>query len=126
MIDAGLGARDTAMAGAMGEALRVLSDLCEVRLTVEPSVATPGTSAHECGTARMAARPEDGVLDSFNQCWDMPGLYVTDAASFPSQGFQNPTLTVLALTARACEHALKTKGGQLAPTAQDVSLRETA
>jgi choline dehydrogenase-like flavoprotein len=126
VIDAGLSARDTAMAGAMDEALRELSGLCEVNLTVEPSVATPGTSAHECGTARMAGRPEDGVLDSFNQCWDMPGLYVTDAASFPSQGFQNPTLTVLALTARACEHAVKAKGGQLAPTAPAIAVSETA
>jgi choline dehydrogenase-like flavoprotein len=44
------------------------------------------------------------VLDPNNQCWDAKGLYVTDAAAFPSQGLQNPTLTILALTARACDH----------------------
>ena len=127
VIDARLSARDNAMAGAMGEALNSLAGLCEAKLTLTPDgPAVPGTSAHECGTARMAARPEDGVLDAFNQCWDVPGLYVTDASSFPSQGFQNPTLTVMALTARACDHAIKKKGGQLAPTAPDTSLAENA
>lgn len=119
---AGLSTRDRAMADSMGKALRELAELCEVKLTVMPDApATPGTSAHECGTARMAATPEEGVLDGVNQCWDMPGLYVTDAASFPSQGFQNPTLTLLALTARACDHAVNEKGGQLAPTAPELS-----
>jgi choline dehydrogenase-like flavoprotein len=47
------------------------------------------------------------VLDPYDQCWEAQGLYVTDAACFPSQGTQNPTLTILALTARACDHALQ-------------------
>ncbi|MCI4643591.1 MAG: GMC family oxidoreductase [Hyphomonadaceae bacterium] len=127
VIDAGLGTRDMAMTKVMSQALYELADLCEANLTLPPDgPATPGTSAHECGTARMAARPEDGVLDAFNQCWDMPGLYVTDASSFPSQGFQNPTLTVMALTARACDHAAREKGGQLAPTAPEASAIEDA
>ena len=55
----------------------------------------------------MGKDPASSVLDSNNQCWDARGLYVTDASCFPSQGTQNPTLTVLALTARACHHARK-------------------
>jgi hypothetical protein len=51
---------------------------------------------HECGTARMGSDPATSVLDPHNQCWDAAGLYVTDSASFPSQGSQNPTLTVMA------------------------------
>lgn len=117
IFDAGLSTRDNTMAEMMSTALRELAALCDVKLTLQPDgPAIPGTSAHECGTARMGATPEDGVLDPFNQCWDMPGLYVTDAASFPSQGFQNPTLTVLALTARACHHAVTENGGALSTT----------
>jgi choline dehydrogenase-like flavoprotein len=67
----------------------------------------PGSASHECGTARMGSNPENSVLDPYNQCWDARGLYVTDGACFLSQGSQNPTLTILALTARACESRLK-------------------
>jgi choline dehydrogenase-like flavoprotein len=76
--------------------------------------APPGIAIHESGTARMGSDPENSVLDPHNQCWDAQGLYLTDAASFPSQGFQNPTLTILALTARACDHALRTRRGATA------------
>ncbi|MGY3411046.1 choline dehydrogenase-like flavoprotein [Bradyrhizobium sp. GM5.1] len=54
----------------------------------------------------MGFDPATSVLDPSNQCWDAQGLYVTDGACFPSQGTQNPTLTILALTARACHHAV--------------------
>jgi choline dehydrogenase-like flavoprotein len=53
------------------------------------------------------------VLDPDNQCWHVKGLYVTDGAAFPSQGTQNPTLTILALTARACAHAVRALGAYL-------------
>ncbi len=52
---------------------------------------------------------ERSVLDPNNRCWDAKGLYVTDGAAFPSQGAQNPTLTILALTARACTHAVRNR-----------------
>lgn len=70
----------------------------------------PGSAVHECGTARMGTDPGSSVLDANNQCWDAHGLYVTDASCFPSQGYQNPTLTILALTARACHHAINSAG----------------
>jgi len=60
----------------------------------------------------MGADPDSSVLDPFNQCWDAKGLYVTDGAAFPSQGAQNPTLTIMALTARACDHAIRERGGK--------------
>jgi choline dehydrogenase-like flavoprotein len=88
-----------ALAEAMGATLTSLDDL----------PAPPGAAMHECGTARMGSNPDDSVLDSHNQCWDAKGLYVTDGACFPSQGAQNPTLTILALTARACDRALQTR-----------------
>ena len=81
---------------------------------------SPGSAVHECGTARMGADPANSVLDPNNQCWDAKGLYVTDGACFPSQGNQNPTLTILALTARACDHAVRAvRGKDSAQTAAD-------
>jgi choline dehydrogenase-like flavoprotein len=50
----------------------------------------------------MGATPENSVLNSFCQCWDADNVFVTDGASFVSPGFQNPTLTMMALTVRAC------------------------
>jgi choline dehydrogenase-like flavoprotein len=91
-------------------ALRRLAELAGVTLTsIDEVPAPPGTAIHESGTARMGSDPENSVLDPNNQCWDAQGLYLTDGASFPSQGFQNPTLTILALTARACYRAVRTR-----------------
>ena len=95
-------------AGDQSAAIRELGALLSIgfhRLDERP--ATPGTAMHECGTARMGDCPTNSVLDPTNQCWDATGLYVTDASAFPSQGAQNPTLTILALTARACRHATR-------------------
>jgi choline dehydrogenase-like flavoprotein len=89
------------------QGLRELAALAHVNITrINETPAPPGSSYHECGTARMGTDPSNSVLDPNNQCWDARGLYVTDGACFPSQGTQNPTLTILALTARACSHAV--------------------
>jgi choline dehydrogenase-like flavoprotein len=89
-------------------ALREISQVLGVRIhRVDDTPAPPGTAIHECGTARMGSSPANSVLDGNNECWDARGLYVTDAAAFPSQGMQNPTLTIMALTARACDHAVR-------------------
>jgi choline dehydrogenase-like flavoprotein len=61
----------------------------------------PGSFVHEVGTARMGARPESSVLNHRLQCWDVPNLFVVDGACFPSGGCQNPSLTMMALAARA-------------------------
>jgi choline dehydrogenase-like flavoprotein len=90
-------------------ALRELAEVVGMRLTeIDEAPGPPGIAIHECGTARMGSDPANSVLDPHNQCWEAQGLYVTDGACFPSQGSQNPTLTILALTARACDHALRT------------------
>jgi choline dehydrogenase-like flavoprotein len=84
-------------------ALRDLAQLAGAKLVrIDMAPAPPGAAIHECGTARMGEDPATSVLDPHNECWAARGLYVTDASSFPSQGTQNPTLTLLALTARAC------------------------
>jgi choline dehydrogenase-like flavoprotein len=72
--------------------------------TANRNLAPPGTSVHEMGTARMGSDPSGSVLNRFNQSWDVKNLFVTDGASFTSGGFQNPTLTMMALTVRACDY----------------------
>ena len=96
------------LAASMGRALDELLAAIGAKVLVRPAgPASPGTSVHECGGARLGADAQTSVLDPDNQCWAMPGLYVTDGAALPSQGIQNPTLTIMALTARACAHATR-------------------
>ena len=64
----------------------------------------PGTANHEMGTARMGRDPRTSVLNGFNQCHDVPNLFVTDGSCMTSSACQNPSLTYLALTARACRY----------------------
>jgi choline dehydrogenase-like flavoprotein len=66
----------------------------------------PGTANHEMGGARMGRDPRTSVLDAFNRCHAVPNLFVTDGACMTSSACQNPSLTYLALTARACDHAV--------------------
>jgi choline dehydrogenase-like flavoprotein len=63
----------------------------------------PGAAIHEMGGARMGTEPRSSVLNPFNQCWDVPNVFVTDAACFVSSGHQPHTLTMMALTVRACD-----------------------
>jgi len=71
----------------------------------DPSV--PGMTIHEMGTARMGSDPKTSVLNKFNQCHDAPNVFVTDGACMVSTACQNPSLTYMALTARACSYAVQ-------------------
>jgi choline dehydrogenase-like flavoprotein len=76
----------------------------------EPNTATPrrrlGGAIHEVGTARMSSNVNEGVLNSYCQTHDISNLYVFGGNAFPSTGDKHPTLTMLALTARGCDHLL--------------------
>ncbi|MES2898228.1 MAG: GMC family oxidoreductase [Pseudomonadota bacterium] len=67
----------------------------------------PGRAVHEMGTARMGRDPKTSMLNGFNQAHDIPNLFVTDGACMPSIAWQNPSLTFMALTARACDYAVQ-------------------
>ncbi len=67
--------------------------------------APPGFYIHEVGGAPMGTDPQDSVLNPFNQCWEAPNLLVTDGACWVSSGWQSPTLTMMAITVRACRNA---------------------
>ncbi|HEX4684403.1 MAG TPA: GMC family oxidoreductase [Gemmatimonadaceae bacterium] len=66
----------------------------------------PGMGIHEMGTARMGKDPKSSVLNKWNQVWDAPNVFVTDGSSMVSTACQNPSLTYMALTARAADHAV--------------------
>lgn len=74
---------------------------------ISRTLGAPGSNNHELGTARMGASPDESVLDSHNRVWGYDNLYVVDGSAFSSSGYQNPTLTILALTWRACHHIVE-------------------
>ncbi len=66
----------------------------------------PGMGIHEMGTARMGRDPKTSVLNAHNQVWDAPNVFVTDGSCMTSAACQNPSLTYMALTARAADFAV--------------------
>ncbi len=66
----------------------------------------PGLCIHEMGTARMGRDPKTSVLNKWNQVHAVPNVFVTDGACMTSSACVNPSLTYMALTARACDHAV--------------------
>jgi choline dehydrogenase-like flavoprotein len=66
----------------------------------------PGMGIHEMGTARMGRDPKTSVLNAHSQVWDCTNVFVTDGSGMVSSGCQNPSLTYMALTARAAAFAV--------------------
>jgi choline dehydrogenase-like flavoprotein len=67
---------------------------------------TPGRGIHEMGTARMGKDPKTSVLNKWNQVWDAMNVFVTDGACMTSAACVNPSLSYMALTARAADYAV--------------------
>lgn len=67
---------------------------------------TPGRGIHEMGTARMGRDPKTSVLNGWNQVWDAKNVFVTDGACMTSAACVNPSLSYMALTARAADYAV--------------------
>jgi len=66
----------------------------------------PGSTIHEMGTARMGRDPKTSVLNEHNQLHDVKNIFITDGSAMTSSACQNPSLTYMALTARACDFAV--------------------
>lgn len=66
-----------------------------------------GLGIHEMGTCRMGKDPKTSVLNKWNQVHEVPNVFVTDGAAMTSSGCQNPSLTYMALTARAADYAVR-------------------
>ena len=83
---------------------------------IEPFIEdnAPGLTIHEMGTARMGRDPKTSVLNANNQAHDIKNLFITDGACMTSSACVNPSLTYMALTARACDYAVsQMKKGEL-------------
>lgn len=65
-----------------------------------------GLGVHEMGTARMGCDPKTSVLNGFNQCHEVDNVFITDGSAMTSSACQNPSLTYMALTARAVDYAV--------------------
>jgi choline dehydrogenase-like flavoprotein len=74
----------------------------------------PGHCIHEMGGARMSRSATEGVVNSWNQAWDVKNLFLTDGSCMASSACQNPSITYMAITARAVAHAVEAmKRGEL-------------
>ncbi len=76
-------------------------------IRVTTGVEVPGMAIHEVGTARMGSDPKKSVLNAFCQSHDVSNLLVADGSCFVSSACQNPTLTMMALAVRACDHLIE-------------------
>ena len=105
-IDATYGENERAMAVAMRDDITAI--LNEMKLTdVTPpktELSIFGKNIHECGTARMGKDPKKSVVDANCKVHDIDNVFVTDGAVFVTQGCYEPTLTIMAISARAGEH----------------------
>ncbi len=76
-------------------------------ISVRAAISFPGNANHEMGTARMGRDAKTSVLNKFNQMHEVPNVFITDGSCMASSACQNPSLTYMALTARACDYAVK-------------------
>ena len=76
------------------------------RVGADAAIEKGGRVIHEVGGAIMGTSPANSVTNQYGQTWDVPNLYLTDGATFPSSSDKNPTITIMALAWRAGEHLL--------------------
>ncbi len=95
------------MADARAEGEKMLRKAGLQNVTSKEKEHVPGDAIHEMGGARMGADPRASVLNSWSQAHDASNLFVTDGAQMASISCVNPSLTFMALTARAVDHAVK-------------------
>jgi choline dehydrogenase-like flavoprotein len=76
-------------------------------IKVNEKISAPGNASHEMGIARMGHNPKTSVLNKYNQMHEVPNVFITDGSCMTSGSCLNPSLTYMALTARACDYAVK-------------------
>jgi choline dehydrogenase-like flavoprotein len=105
-INASHGENEVAMANAMRADIAAIMDELKLTQITPPNAGLSvfGKNIHECGTARMGNNPKKSVVDRYCKVHDAHNLFVTDGAVFVTQGCYEPTLTIMAISARAGEH----------------------
>ncbi len=76
-------------------------------INITNNISFPGNANHEMGTVRMGRDAKTSVLNGFNQMHEVPNVFVTDGSCMASGSCVNPSITFMALTARACDYAVK-------------------
>ncbi|MCW3092874.1 MAG: family oxidoreductase [Ferruginibacter sp.] len=106
-MDAELKANEWAMRkDIMKESVAMLENAGVKNVHAHDSGHNMGHGIHEMGTARMGKDRKTSVLNKYNQVWDAKNVFVTDGAAMTSSACQNPSLTYMALTARAADFAV--------------------
>ena len=106
-IDCGIGENERLMrVDMMNDMAEMLSAAGVKDVTTFDYGYAPGQGIHEMGTARMGRDPKTSVLNAHNQVHACRNVYVTDGAAMTSSSCVNPSLTYMALTARAVDHAV--------------------
>jgi choline dehydrogenase-like flavoprotein len=88
------------------QAAEMLAAAGAKNISVYQEISRPGLAIHEMGTARMGRDPKTSVLNEHNQAHDAKNLFLSDGACMVSSACVNPSLTYMALTARACDFAV--------------------
>jgi choline dehydrogenase-like flavoprotein len=114
-MDVAFGANELAMRQEAGDTcVAMLKEAGYQSVGRIPTTPVPGATIHEMGGAPMGRDRKTSVLDEHNRCHDVPNLYVTDGAAMCSSSSANPSLTYMALTARAAAFAAEQfKRGQV-------------
>jgi choline dehydrogenase-like flavoprotein len=106
-IDCATGENERLMRIDMANDMAEMLEQCGVKdVSTYDDECFPGMGIHEMGTARMGRSPKNSVLNAHNQVWDAPNVFVTDGSCMASTACQNPSLTYMALTARAADFAV--------------------
>lgn len=90
----------------MNDAAEMLESMGAKNIRTRNNKPSIGLGIHEMGTARMGGSPKDSVLNKHNQVWGAKNVFCTDGSAMTSAGCQNPSLTYMALTARAADFAV--------------------
>lgn len=107
-IECSLGDNDRKLvAAAQADAEAMLAAAGAMIVNKGKGPGTPGATIHEMGTAHMGTDPRTSVLNQYNQAHDVPNLFITDGSAMASTATQNPSLTYMALSARAAHHAVE-------------------
>jgi choline dehydrogenase-like flavoprotein len=96
---------DRMMEAAAEESAKMLKAAGFTNVTASASDKPPGLAIHEVGSARMGKDPKESIFNGYNQAHDVPNLFCSDGATFCSTATQNPSLTFMAMTARAVDYA---------------------
>ena len=81
--------------------------LIDNSLATQTNSPPPGYYIHEVGGAPMGFSEDTSVLDKWNRVWQCKNLLVVDGSCWPTSAWQSPTLTLMALTRRACKNAMR-------------------